>query len=173
MGFLSAISPRPVYAGLNLTHNCNSHCITCNAWKKRSLNELSSNEVFGLLRDLKKLGVLGVNLGGGEPLLRQDLPLIVAEAKKLGLTTSLTTNGILLTQAVAKNLLDLGLNSIVISVDGLGERNNYIRGVQGLFERNMANLRMLATLRDSAFSFITHRDGNYSDEANLESDLWL
>jgi MoaA/NifB/PqqE/SkfB family radical SAM enzyme len=97
---------------------------------------------------LKKLGVRGINLGGGEPLLRRDLPIIVTKAKSLGLIVNLTTNGILLSQRVAEDLLRRRLDSIVISIDGIGQTNDYIRGIKGLFERNLANLKMLAKLRD-------------------------
>lgn len=148
---LSAIPSRPIYAGLNLTHRCNSRCITCNSWKMRPSEELDLGEVSHLLYDLKKVGVQVVNLGGGEPLLRKDLSLIVARAKQLGIAPNLTTNGILLNQQIAEDLLQGGLNAIVISIDGIGQTNDSVRGVNGLFERNLMNLGMLTKLRDSMY----------------------
>jgi MoaA/NifB/PqqE/SkfB family radical SAM enzyme len=150
---LSAIHPNPLSASLTLTERCNSRCITCNVWRHESADELSTDEALGLLSSLKDIGVRSVILSGGEILLRRDLPRIVQKASQLGLMTNIQTNGILLTKTIAEDLVRRGLSSIALSIDGLRENNDRIRGINGLFEKNVANIQMLAALRSISPSF--------------------
>jgi pyrroloquinoline quinone biosynthesis protein E len=69
-----------------------------------------------VLREAEDLGVVQVNLTGGEPLLRDDLESIVATARALDLYTNLITSGVPLERARLARLRDLGLDSVQVSI---------------------------------------------------------
>ena len=119
---------RPVTAGLNITDNCNMRCIMCNSWRSHSANEFTTQEWKDVLGQLRGEGVRFVGFAGGEPLLRKDLAELVAYATSLGLRTEVTTSGYLLDEARANALFAAGLGSVVISIDGVGEQYEAIRG---------------------------------------------
>lgn len=125
---LSGITLRPLYAGLNITDNCNMRCIMCGSWRDRSKDELTTAEWKAALRQLRDERVRYVGFAGGEPLLRGDLAELVADASSLGLHTELTTSGYLLDDARLESLLRAGLQATVISIDGVGPAYEAIRG---------------------------------------------
>lgn len=69
-----------------------------------------------ILREAEELGVVQVNLTGGEPLLREDLETIVSEAHRLDLYTNLITAGLPLTYERLATLRDCGLASVQLSI---------------------------------------------------------
>lgn len=150
--FLRAVPISPKFAGVNVTHNCNSKCITCNMWRSKSTNELSLIELEDTLNQLKDIGVVSVAFEGGEPLLRNDLPQIVEKAHQLKFEKiSLTTNGLLLTKEKAENLIQKGLTGFGISIDGIGETHDFVRGVKSAYKKSMTALEELVSLRDSKY----------------------
>lgn len=149
---LRTIPIAPKSAGILVTHNCNSRCITCNMWRSKSTNELSITELQDILAQLKDMGVVGVGFEGGEALLRKDFPQIVGKAHQLGFEhIGLTTNGLLLTRRKAENLIQKGLTSIGVSIDGIGETHDFVRGIKGAYEKSMGALEELVNLRDSKY----------------------
>lgn len=150
--YLDDILFQPKTATFNITDNCNGRCITCNAWKQKSENELTTDEVINILGQLKNVGVSNIGFAGGEPLLRRDLPEIIQEASNLGFERiSLITNALLLNKDKAKELLESGLNSIGISIDGLEKTNDMIRGIKGHYKKSISALKTLVELRDSEY----------------------
>lgn len=75
------------------TLRCNDACEYCSVWPDEKYQDYE--EKTADLAPLKKAGIRRLNILGGEPLLRDDLPEILGRAGSLGLATSLTTNGIL------------------------------------------------------------------------------
>lgn len=150
--FLLAIPVVPKVASINITDNCNSRCITCNMWKNKSTNELSLEEIQDILTQMKDIKISGVGFEGGEPLLRQDLPQMVERAHQLGFKDiGITTNGLLLTREKAEDLLQKGLNSILISMEGIGDTHDFIRGIQGAYQKTMGALEELVDLRNTKY----------------------
>lgn len=146
---LPVIPILPKFAAVYVTHNCNSKCITCNMWQNKSVNELSLMELEDTLIQLKDIGVVTVGFGGGEPLLRDDLPQIVGKAYQLGFESiGVITNGLLLTREKSEELIQKGLTSISISINGIGEKHNFTRGVKGGYERSLKALGELVGLRE-------------------------
>ncbi|MFC2067709.1 radical SAM/SPASM domain-containing protein [Chloroflexota bacterium] len=150
--FLSMLPFRPASGKIIVTDNCNSRCITCSQWKNNSTNELTSKEICDTLTQLRELGVIHLQFTGGEPLLRHDLPRLVERAAKLRFQSiGILTNGLLLTESRAKKLLDSGLTSVGISVDGLRETHEYVRGVKSSFDKTIAALEMLSHLGEQSY----------------------
>ncbi|MFA4858456.1 MAG: radical SAM protein [Candidatus Margulisiibacteriota bacterium] len=85
---------KPLACNYYITARCNAACEFCSHWREEEpLKEEAGTEVIlRNLRGLKLLGVHYLDITGGEPLLRDDLPEILAYAKKLKLFTVLTTN---------------------------------------------------------------------------------
>jgi radical SAM protein with 4Fe4S-binding SPASM domain len=80
-------------------------------------------------------------MSGGEPLIRPDLFDLVGHANELGLRCTLSTNGTMISEETARRIHDAGFTYVGISLDGIGEVNNYFRGVKGAFERAMSGFR--------------------------------
>jgi radical SAM protein with 4Fe4S-binding SPASM domain len=111
-----------------ITTRCNLRCVhcECSAGTPRP-DELSSEEALALCGQLAELGTKKVSLSGGEPLMRKDWPLIAERLKALDIETHLITNGLLLTPAVARRCVELGLDWVSISIDGLMSTHDSIR----------------------------------------------
>ncbi|WP_265580039.1 pyrroloquinoline quinone biosynthesis protein PqqE, partial [Streptomyces phyllanthi] len=112
-------SPPPPWALLaELTHRCPLHCPYCSnplEFAARS-SELSAEEWSDVLRQAAGLGVVHTHLSGGEPLLRPDLPAIVAAAESAGIYTQLVTSGSGLSAPRMSVLASAGLRSVQLSV---------------------------------------------------------
>ena len=123
----------PLFAGHKLTYNCNLKCKMCPFWRRSSEN-LSIQKEKEILRQFYDLGVCAVGFEGGEPLLRKDLPEILAYSRSLPLHTSLITNGTLLKSRVDE-IAPYISGIVFVSLDGLEKTHDRIRGVDGCFKR--------------------------------------
>ena len=133
---------RPVMASIKVTEACNSRCITCTLGQKhRHPDELSQAEIMDLMEQLVRAGCRYVRFTGGEPLLRKDLPHLISQARKLGFQrVYVATNGLLL----KKRALDLeGTTDVCVSLDGLEEVNDTIRGVKGDFRLSTQGIQRI------------------------------
>jgi len=100
-----------------VTYGCPLHCPYCsNPVSSPAGLELETSEWKRVFQEAARLGVLHLGLSGGEPLLRRDLPDLVAGARAAGLYTNLITSGIGLDPARARQLRTLGLDSVQISL---------------------------------------------------------
>lgn len=109
------IQKRPFVLSHAVNARCNMSCSFCDYWKKVG-EEPTKEEIFKLLDDAKEFGIGVYNAWTVEPLLRKDLPQIMAHAKELGMITSMVTNGKLLYERVE----ELGdVDYLSVSVDGI------------------------------------------------------
>ncbi len=116
---------------ISVTDRCNFRCTYC--MPKEVFNSeyeflrrddlLSFEEITRISKIFARLGVKKIRLTGGEPLLRKNLPVLIQQLSKIdGIEDiSLTTNGVLLTSDVAKQLKSAGLQRITISLDALDD----------------------------------------------------
>ena len=110
------MNPRPYVLLAELTYGCPLHCPYCsNPTGPQAGLELETEEWNRVFRQAAELGVLHLGLSGGEPLLRRDLPELVAAAHAAGLYTNLITSGVGLDVTRARNLRAAGLDSIQLS----------------------------------------------------------
>lgn len=110
--------PRPYTLVAELTYRCPLACVYCSnpldfGQHKR---ELTTAQWLAVLRAAEELGVVQLNLSGGEPLLRSDLEDLVAEAERLELYTNLITSGLPLTRDRLAALRDAGLDNVQLSL---------------------------------------------------------
>ena len=127
----------------NLTRSCNLTCKHCYALAvdKPFPGELTTEQAYAVLDDLKQFRVPAVILSGGEPLLRADIHDIARYAKGLGMYTALSTNGTLMDGASLKEIDAVGYDYIGISIDGLRETHDKFRRLDGAFESSMTAIR--------------------------------
>jgi pyrroloquinoline quinone biosynthesis protein E len=97
-----------------LTHRCPLHCGYCSN-DPQGGPELTTADWERVLAEAGELGALHVHLSGGEPLLRPDLPALVAAARRAGLYVNLITSGIGLSEERAEALRRAGLDSVQLS----------------------------------------------------------
>ena len=128
-GALPAKPGPPLWLLLELTYRCPLHCVYCSnpTDLNRTGPELDTDEWLRVLREARALGAVQLGLSGGEPLLRDDLELIVAEAHELGFYTNLITSGVGLTEARMQTLKAAGLDHIQLSFqDSTREMNDFL-----------------------------------------------
>lgn len=133
----------PIIASLKLTENCNSRCVTCDYWKSHCQDRISTEEVIQLIHKLSELGIKYLNLTGGEPLLREDLFEILERAETdtfHGL--ALSTNGLLVKKR-HDEINKSPINGLSVSIDGLEQTNDAIRGIEGAFRLAFEGLSLI------------------------------
>ncbi len=128
----------------NLVRRCNltcRHCYSISA-NKDFAGELSTDEVFTVMDDLKKFRVPVLILSGGEPLLRADIFDISKRAKDMGFYVGLSSNGTLIDANNIKQIADIGYDYVGISIDGLRATHDHFRRRPGAFDESMQGLRL-------------------------------
>jgi 12,18-didecarboxysiroheme deacetylase len=127
----------------NVTRRCNLRCVHCYAHAKEEAgaDELTTEQGRILLDDLAAFGVPVVLFSGGEPLARRDLPELADYAVGKGMRAVISTNGTLITPAVARTLKNIGLSYVGISIDGMQEVNDRFRAVPGAFQAALNGIR--------------------------------
>jgi len=128
----------------NLVRRCNltcQHCYSISA-DKDFPGELSTDEVFAVMDDLRGFGVPVLILSGGEPLLRPDIFAIGARAKALGFYLGLSSNGTLIDPAMAAHMAEVGFDYVGVSLDGIGATHDRFRRLAGGFDQAVAGIRL-------------------------------
>jgi MoaA/NifB/PqqE/SkfB family radical SAM enzyme len=106
----------PSILALSPTMRCNYHCQGCYSRGRPEDNELSTDELNTLLSEAEDLGIHSIVLTGGEPLLRSDMPDLLAQHRRL--LFFLITNGSLLTADIARRLSRGGNVIPLVSIEG-------------------------------------------------------
>lgn len=127
----------------NLVRRCNLTCRHCYALAadKDFAGELSFDEVCTVMDDLKDFGVPVLILSGGEPLMRPDIHDIGRRARDMGFYVGLSSNGTLIDADTAAEIADVGYDYVGVSLDGLRERHDYFRRLDGCFDSALAGIR--------------------------------
>ena len=127
----------------NVTRTCNLKCIHCysDSDNKKYEGELTTEEAKTFIRDLSEFKVPVILFSGGEPLIRPDFFELAAYARELGIRCTISTNGTLITEDIAKRIKDIGVGYVGISLDGIGENNDRFRGKTGAFAAALRGIR--------------------------------
>lgn len=143
----------PANYTFSLTFKCNSRCLTCNIWKKGGEEELTQAEWQKIFLSLGRSSYW-VTLSGGEPFLRKDLANIVENLCQICQPKIMTipTNGLLSEKIVVdvKKMVENNPKTrfiINLSLDGVGEKHDEIRGVKGNFKAAMITFGALKKLK--------------------------
>lgn len=152
--------PRVRSLTITVTRRCNSRCIMCNIWRlKRDSDELTLEEITRFLSSLSLIDLVELDLTGGEPLLRPDLPELIEQVCDLTQknlrslkTIALATNGLLPQRTAARvkkilSAIDSRFDlAMVCSLDGIGECHDRVRGVPGAYARAQETIERLGEI---------------------------
>jgi radical SAM protein with 4Fe4S-binding SPASM domain len=148
------------YLFAEITRRCNLNCLHCGSdcGREPISRELTADQwrdFFAYLAANFARPRPLVVITGGEPLCHPQLNRIVLSLANNRLAWGLVTNGWRLTPEALDSLLALGLTSITISLDGLAEAHDWLRGRQGSFERALAAITLAAQRRPTLFDVVT------------------
>jgi len=140
--------PRPYTLVAELTYRCPLRCVYCSNpvdWARHG-DGLDTADWLRIFREAEELGVVQLNLTGGEPLLRRDLEALVEGARGLDLYTNLITSGIPLTRERLAELKARGLDNVQVSIqDVAAPASDRIAGLKS-FERKLEIARWVKEL---------------------------
>ncbi len=133
----------PVIA-FNCTSRCNLYCLHCYSSSQPNQyndDELTTDQAKELLAQLVEANCPVVLFSGGEPLLRGDLLELLAEAKRLKLRTVISSNGTLIDSVTAKQLTEVGVSYVGVSIDGQETFHDKFRRSPGCFKAAMIGIK--------------------------------
>jgi len=151
IGFLEA----PISVQWISTHSCNLSCEHCMVNAGKSLkNELKTDEIKKTIDDMALMGVKYFIATGGEPLLRKDIFEVLSYAKNKGLKIGLSTN-CSLTSNFKKELENLKLDAVMVSLDGLKINHQKIRGKNNNFDEVINAIKYFKIIKIPKISVCT------------------
>jgi PqqA peptide cyclase len=131
--------PRPYTLVAELTYRCPLRCVYCSnplEWA-RHRDELDTETWRRVFTEAEALGVVSINLTGGEPVIRGDLEALIAHARALDCYTNLITSGIPLTRERLRVFRELGLDAVQVSIqDVAAPASDRVAGLRA-FERKL------------------------------------
>ncbi|TLY29042.1 MAG: pyrroloquinoline quinone biosynthesis protein PqqE [Nitrospirae bacterium] len=160
---------RPYTLIAEITYRCPLRCPYCSnpIDYARHGAEIDTDTWLRVFHEAEALGVVQLNLTGGEPLLRDDLELFIEKASKLELYTNLITSGIPLTFERLSRFRALGLNSVQLSIQGTRPpESDRIAGAPS-FHRKLEAMHWVKSLElPLTMNVVLHRD-NIADIADF------
>jgi Fe-coproporphyrin III synthase len=128
----------------NLIRRCNltcKHCYSISA-DKDFAGELSTEEAFAVMDDLRAFRVPVLILSGGEPLLRHDIYELGKRAKDMGFYVGLSTNGTLIDERNIGKIAEVGFDYVGISLDGIKGTHDTFRRKEGAFDASLHAVKL-------------------------------
>jgi len=122
----------PMYINWNYTYKCNFSCNHCYSRLMINIKELPTKKYLKIAEEIVSSQVFQVNLGGGEPLLRNDCFKIIKYLTQKGVKVNLTTNGWLINEETIQKLKGSGLHTLLVSLDHIvPKEHNKFRNKKG------------------------------------------
>ena len=144
----------PATVSIEPTIRCNMHCPMCDRTHKEDFHKHLENEMPTdmIIDNIKILGEMGVKqvlvIGGGEPLFRKDIVMILQAIKKQGMICHLWTNGTLFVPENAPEIIK-NIDILTISLDSCyEEEHDKSRGTKGSYNHIMETLKLIKKYRN-------------------------
>jgi AdoMet-dependent heme synthase len=133
----------PLSVHVDLTMRCNERCVHCyRVVEERP--ELTTTQLRRLLAELAAAGALYLTFSGGEVFLRRDLFELIAEAKRLRFDLRLKSNALLVSEAHARRLAELGVRQVDVSIYSTDPAvHDGVTKIPGSLERSLAGIARL------------------------------
>ncbi|MFX0565194.1 pyrroloquinoline quinone biosynthesis protein PqqE [Kosakonia cowanii] len=151
----------PLWLLAELTYRCPLQCPYCSNPLDFSTQEqeLSTAQWIEVFRQARAMGSVQLGFSGGEPLLRKDLPELIAAARGMGFYTNLITSGIGLSEKKLHTFADAGLDHIQISFQASDpELNAALAGNEKAFHQKLAMAKAVKALGyPMVLNFVLHR----------------
>jgi len=143
-----SFNPRRI--NLEVSYQCNLRCKMCllhNAGHLRKMdNELSLEEIADFVHSIKRWRP-SIGISGGEPFVRKDILKIIGAIKKENLACDIITNGTLMNEDHCLKLVDLGLEAICFSIDGIDDVHDDIRGAKDSYRKAVSAITYLNRIK--------------------------
>ena len=133
--------PPPFLVSYSVTSKCNLTCRHCysESTEDSGHDDLSTAESLSAIESLADWGIGLLIFDGGEPLCRDDFMDIAHHASQKGLRTVIGSNGTMIDKDTARRLVEAGIRSVAISLDGSNEEtHDWFRGKEGAFREALA-----------------------------------
>lgn len=170
----------PVHGTLMVTYLCNYACVMCDMPEKcaervkNGEQELTTDRFRAIIGEFARLGTPGLGFTGGEPMLRPDIYELLACSRQHHMITHLNTNGYFIDDEAAGRLIDIGVESINISLDGARpETHDRIRNHSGAFDRATSAVERLHRLRRQKGTTLRIKNVAVLDETNIDEAMEL
>ena len=142
------------------TTRCNLHCLHCGSDCAAATGDkdMPLEDFLRAFDTIPKKEIprnFTVVLTGGEPLLRPDLSEIGHALRRRGVGWSMVTNGYLYDRAMHSRLMEAGLGALTISLDGLEEEHDWMRGHRGSYQRTLNAIAIAAQEKRINFDVVT------------------
>ena len=165
-----------------VNQRCNFDCVYCyeDHNQKEKMGDSEREAIFSLIKKISNISSLGIDYFGGEPLLNHKfieefnaLVITHCEENSINFTSSMTTNGYLLTKQIFEKLLSVKVTNYQITLDGGENSHNKLRPLsngKGTFKKIYANLLDISTIPKSENFLIIIRV-NYNPENSKASEI--
>jgi pyrroloquinoline quinone biosynthesis protein E len=167
----------PLWLLAELTYACPLQCAYCSNpldYPATRSQELGTDDWLRVMAEARALGAAQIGFSGGEPLLRQDLEILVEGARKLGFYTNLITSTVGMDAERMARLREVGLDHIQVSFQGAERDINDYYAANQSFEHKLAMAREVKRNGlPMVLNFVLHRDNIDQVEAMLELSLAL
>ena len=161
----------PLWLLAELTYACPLQCPYCSNPMNIAdyTRELSTDDWIRVMQQARKMGATQLGFSGGEPLVRKDLEILIAEARRLGYYTNLITSGVGMDETRIRAFKEAGLDHIQVSFQASSEElNNFIAGTNA-FEHKKQMARLVKKYEyPMVLCFVLHRRNEDQIEDILE-----
>lgn len=142
------------------TLRCNIHCLHCGSdcHSEQGFNDMPAMDflkVTARIAEVYNPNKVMIVITGGEPLMRKDLEECGKELYKQGYPWGFVTNGFALTPQRFENLLNSGLRSVTVSLDGFEKSHNWLRGHPDSFRRALSAIGLITAADDLMYDVVT------------------
>lgn len=158
------------------TLRCNLNCIHCGSDCTQN-SEIPDMPFADFIKVTEKVKEeynpekVMIVITGGEPLMRQDIELCGSQLTKQGFKWGIVTNGILLSKSRLVSLMQAGLSSITVSLDGLSQSHNWMRNAE-CFDKVINSIKLIAQNNELVFDIVTCVNRrNFNDLESIKSLL--
>lgn len=155
---------RPNYVYWELSNYCNLRCKHCFAEAGSDKNSIVDELLlYSTIKKMNSFNNFAIRFGGGEPLMVPYIFRLIRCCKDLDIKVDITTNGTLLSDGVLGKLCSEGLRELTISIDGLEQSHDYIRGPGNYVRTRQALVNAISYGKLSLSVAFTVTSKNYAE----------
>lgn len=160
------------------TLRCNLNCLHCGSdcTKDSTIKDMPIKDFIAAIDDITEIiepNKTMIVFTGGEPLLRKDLEECGKQLYDRGFPWGIVSNGLHLTPQRISSLLKAGLRAITISLDGLEESHNWLRGNPQSFKKALNAIELLSKIPDLKFDVVSCINQKNFNELDKLKDLLI
>jgi len=160
------------------TLRCNLDCLHCGSECKKDANvkDMPSADFLRALDEVSEIiepNKTMIVLVGGEALVRDDIEDVGLKLYEKGFPWGVVTNGMLLNQKRLDSLLNAGLRSITVSLDGLKDSHNWLRRNERSFDNALNAVKLLSTVPDLTYDVVTCVNQRNFDELEQIKEMLI